>query len=688
MKKKAISVLELLRLEPSARSLDYVKNKSQFHLHHLLTEQRHPLTWNLSQVIKKEPEKGLKLLLKVDEDIARKLEALSEEELEIQKLDQAAQSIIEALYRGNKIFFYGCGSTGRLAKFMESSLWRSFWQSLKKDSRWKSLFSVLPPKIEDRVIGEMTGGDRALISALEGFEDLELIGRLQVADRKVTKGDVAFCVTEGGETSSVIGAMLAAADMWGEDEAAQAEARKHLYFVYNNPDNVLEPLNRSRQILFHSAITKINLATGPQAITGSTRMQATTIETFVLGLILEKVIFKLLSSHLKRTELGQIGFKEEPSFKKEFQSFAQLVASLLAHSQEIASLTQLEAETYHKGKRTTYVAKRALLTVFIDGAERSPTFHLPPLDPLTLKKRRCLFQVWTEAKDHFEAWQRLLGRNFRGLDRNFYQPVLAEKVDDPYLREVALQSLLKAGNDQQDLYDFSFSPINIQKRSPGRSDLGLMVGFNQEIEELEKKNSVWQAFAELIHKKRALLGLLFTSLGPEKNFKEKIKSSPLLSQAKAVYIQLPLFQDPLGLRQQLALKMLLNAHSTGVMALLGRVVGNTMTAVNPSNLKLIGRATYLIMNHVNDTLASEEWQKKYGRVRPISYAEANALLFDCLESPVCQASGRSEVELSIVRALEALRLKRFVSWERAIKIIKEKGLEAYLCRFNPRLRSF
>jgi len=33
----------------------------------------------------------------------------------------------------------------------------------------------------------MTGGDRALISSLEGFEDLQLIGRLQLKDRGIEK---------------------------------------------------------------------------------------------------------------------------------------------------------------------------------------------------------------------------------------------------------------------------------------------------------------------------------------------------------------------------------------------------------------------------------------------------------------------------------------------------------------------
>jgi N-acetylmuramic acid 6-phosphate etherase len=39
--------------------------------------------------------------------------------------------------------------------------------------------------------------------------------------------------------------------------------------------------------------------------------------------------------------------------------------------------------------------------------------------------------------------------------------------------------------------------------------------------------------------------------------------------------------DPLGIKRQTVLKMLLNAHSTAVMARLGRVVGNTMTSVIP-----------------------------------------------------------------------------------------------------------
>ena len=66
-----------------------------------------------------------------------------------------------------------------------------------------------------------------------------------------------------------------------------------------------------------------------------------------------------------------------------------------------------------------------------------------------------------------------------------------------------------------------------------------------------------------------------------------------------VVVKIPNIEDPIHKLKHIAVKMLLNAHSTAVMCLFGRVVGNTMTSVSPSNLKLIGRATNLILQHVN-----------------------------------------------------------------------------------------
>ena len=57
-----------------------------------------------------------------------------------------------------KIYIYGCGATGRLAKQMESSFWRPFWRKVKAEADlWAKCRSRLDPAVEDGLIGEMTG---------------------------------------------------------------------------------------------------------------------------------------------------------------------------------------------------------------------------------------------------------------------------------------------------------------------------------------------------------------------------------------------------------------------------------------------------------------------------------------------------------------------------------------------------
>ena len=679
-------ILSLLKIDPSPQSVDFVQNKKQFQLHTLLTEQRHPHTWNLSFVMKHNIKAGLSQIFSVDEDISQKLGELSKD---TSVLNQAARAISQAITAGKKIYVYGCGSTGRLAKQMESAIWRPFWRKLKKKKGlWDKLKTSIPEDIEDRLIGEMTGGDRALISALEGFEDLELVGKLQLLDRGVERGDVVFCITEGGETSSVIGAIRAALEQYGTyGENTVHEAKNHLYFIYNNPDDVLLPFDRSRVVLENPAITKINLTTGPQSITGSTRMQATTAETFVLGIILEFGIRGILKEFFSDEELVKLGFTQNAVIKERLLSFKHIRDLLIDALEEIEPLTALESQVYQNGNFATYFANNALITVFIDCAERSPTFHLHPLDTVHDKQRNCWIQVWTEGKDLHEAWQNFLGREFHGLEEKLYKPFFLDQIEDSYLKEAAIKSLSQAGNDQKDLYDFSFAGRNIQTRGPRKRDLGVLVCLNEEIDGLMKPDSPLRRFIRLFKENNASMGLiLIDNKGPEEvnEIINLLKINP--DKNVVIHIALPQEGDPLSVNSQTLLKMLLNGHSTAVMARLGRVVGNTMTHVNPSNLKLIGRATYLIQSHVNDNISTEEWNQKFGTTEPITYAEANAVLFEAMEFVAEQGGQISEVELSILRILEALKNKRFIRWEEAVFVQKDIGLESFLEQHNPDLR--
>ncbi len=669
-------ILSLLKIVPSAQSIDYVNNKKPFQLHTLLTEQRHPRTWNLSYTLKDDVEKGLEQIFSVDEDISKKFHQMAEDTV---LLRQAVQSVSRAIEKRKKIFIYGCGSTGRLAKQMESSIWRPFWRGIKKGPFWERLKTSIPDDTEDRLIGEMTGGDRALISALEGFEDLQLVGKLQLQNHGMERGDVVFCITEGGETSSVIGAILAASEHYGRlTEDAIDEAKNHLYFIYNNPDEVLAPFDRSRAVIENPAITKINLATGPQAITGSTRMQATTAETFIIGIILEFGIRKILKDKLSDEELDLLGFDTKTDLREKLLSFDRIRKQLAQASKDMAKFIHLESETYRKGKLSTYFAKKALNTVFIDCAERSPTFHLYPLDTVHEKERKCWVQVWTEGKDYQQAWQNFLGRDFRGLEEQFYKPHFLAQIDDVYLKEAALNSLSLAGKAQEKLYDLSFSDENIHKLGPKKDDLGVLVCLDDEIEELAKSESSILRFVNLFKEKDAKLALVLVSDNVSQKTKKIISQLSLEKQDVVLLISMDKVADPLNLDRHTLLKMILNSHSTAVMARIGRVVGNTMTNVNPSNLKLIGRATYLIMSHVNDTLSQEEWVQKHGKADPVTYEQANAILFEAMDFIAKRDDQISEVELSIIRVLEALRTNKFISWQDALSILVNQGLENYL----------
>jgi len=665
-------ILSLLGIIASAESKDYVHNKKPFQLHTLLTEQRHPKTMNLSFVIKENISEGLSQIFSVDEDISDKFKLMSQDTT---LLSQAARAVSQAIREKKKIYIYGCGATGRLSKQMESSFWRPFWTKVKRHNFWKKLKSSLPEDIEDCLIGEMTGGDRALISSLEGFEDLQLMGQLQLQDRGVEKGDAVFCITEGGETSSVIGTVLATVDLYGSlSEKTIEDARNHLYFIYNNPDDVLLPFERSRRVIEHPAITKICLATGPQAITGSTRMQATTSETFVMGLILEAGIYGILKDLLPQKELEQLGFSQAPKIEKRLQEFEKIQKIFLSSIEDIARFTALEYETYKNNCLVTYYAKRAMITVFIDCTERSPTFHLFPLDTTLEEKRKCWIQVWTEAEDGRHAWKNFLGRNFRGLNEKFYKETFEKEIHDPYLKKAALSSLANAGSDQEKLYDFSFSGENITKRGPQEDDLGVLVCVDEEIEELANPNSQLRQFISLFKEKDARVALVMVGEKSHKGMKALLHQIPLEKNKDVfLYFRIDPKEDPLNLKREILLKILLNAHSTGVMARLGKVVGNTMTNVKSSNLKLIGRATHLIHSHVSDHV-------------PITYAQANAVLFEAIDFLAGEEGQTGEVELSIICILETFKQKSAVSWDKALLVAETEGLEQYLRAYNPALQ--
>lgn len=683
VKKEGIGLLRLMEITPSEESIDFVQNKTQFQLHALPTEQRHQKTQNLSEWIRKDIKAGLEMLISVDDDIAKRLNS---RDLERRALEQAVRAVESAILSGNKIYIYGCGSSGRLAKQMESTLWRPFWKNVKSRRKlWNKLKNHLSDPIEEQLIGEMTGADRALIGVLKGFEDIQIIGRLQLEERKIKKGDVVICITEGGESSPAIGTILAALDQWIDaNDYVPKKTKDKLFFIFNNPNNSLIPIDRSRRVLEEPGITKINLTTGPQSIAGSTSMQASTIGMFVLGNIIQTSLHRVLKRFISRRDLAKLGFNKEMDLEEKLKEFSMVIKRVKERIPAITKFTRMESFTYDAEAFSTYFAQRGFLTVFANSTERIQAFHLQPMDTVKEKARKCQIQVWTPASNNKEAWLSILGRPFSGLSPQFYKGSFEEEIDDQFLRRAALESLKYAGTDQGSLYDLSYSTFNLTNRSPKKDDLGVLVLLSPEESLLKNKNSAFRRCVNLFIESKAKVAIICITDQKENKIRKIAKKIPgFESQGKDSLVLIPIDKknDPLGINQLTALKILVNAHSTAVMAYLEKVLGNTMINVSPDNLKLIGRATHLIQSFINDLLERPGWVKINGIQKPVSYGEANAVLFESirfLKDKKKEAGHVAEVSFSIVHILESLRRKIPVSQNEALEIVKTTGLGRYL----------
>jgi N-acetylmuramic acid 6-phosphate etherase len=452
----------------------FLKIASQFKLGHLVTEGFHPKTSGLSQLVNKDIASALRLLQEVDRDA-----------LEIMKsktdiLWEMASEIQATLKSGHKVFMCGCGATGRLSLVLET------------------LYRQLHPNSE-QVFSFMAGGDFALIKSVESFEDKTEYGERQLIELGFGTNDLLLASTEGGETPFVIGAC----------NKAMSLSSRSPYFLYCNPDDVLMPIHRSKEVIENSKIKKINLTVGPMAMSGSTRMQASTVLMLGIGV-------GLLYQH-----------KSKNDFTVFYQDFLHRLT--LTHYEAIAPFTELESRLYKDKKYLIYVTDPFLaFSILTDTTERSPTFSLKGfenrLDNDGLHALAYLFIPESETSSH--AWSVLLWRAPRPLECPELEGII----------------------NNERLLGFDISQLGLKNRSQHLQTVEFNVTYadGRVLFKCEKEEAVF-------------------------NWGED-----------------PLFNH-------LMVKMLLNAHSTLIMGLLGRYEGNVMTWVRASNNKLIDRAARYII---------------------------------------------------------------------------------------------
>jgi N-acetylmuramic acid 6-phosphate etherase len=198
------------------------------------TEDRNPATIEIDQL--SIPE-ALELINREDQKIAAAVAAV------LPALAAAVELGLAALNQGGRIHYAGAGASGRVGFLDRAEL--------------VPTYGVDP----DLFVAHLAGGLSAMVASAEGVEDDEAAGEREVAET-IAAGDLLVGLAASGRTPYVGGALQAA-----------RSAKAATVLITANPDAPLAEL----------AHVHIGVDTGPEVITGSTRMKAATAQKMVLN---------------------------------------------------------------------------------------------------------------------------------------------------------------------------------------------------------------------------------------------------------------------------------------------------------------------------------------------------------------------------------------------------------------------
>lgn len=197
------------------------------------TERRNPRSADLDEL------STLEVLRLLNEESRQAVDAV---DAVLEDLAAVVDDAAARMRRGGTVHYFGAGTSGRLGVLDASELLPTFH---------------LEP---GRVVGHIAGGPEALVSAVENAEDSTDAGREAAAE--LGADDMAVGIAASGSTPYVGGALAQA----GEAGAATV-------LISSNP---AAPLAR------HAAV-HLMLDSGPEVVTGSTRLKAGTAQKLALN---------------------------------------------------------------------------------------------------------------------------------------------------------------------------------------------------------------------------------------------------------------------------------------------------------------------------------------------------------------------------------------------------------------------
>ena len=211
----------------------------------LLTEQANPLSQHLDQL---DTTSLVGLFIEEDRRPQQAVAGASE------ALSAAVDAIAERLSSGGRLYYLGAGTSGRLGVLDAAECPPTFCSD------------------PEMVQGVLAGGAPALLRSSEGLEDQETAGRSDLDERSFCAKDCLVGIAAGGTTPYVRGGL------------AYAKAIGALAIAMACVPTDQAPL---------PCDIDIRLLTGPELLTGSTRLKAGTATKMALNILSTAVMVRL-----------------------------------------------------------------------------------------------------------------------------------------------------------------------------------------------------------------------------------------------------------------------------------------------------------------------------------------------------------------------------------------------------------
>lgn len=167
---------------------------------------------------------------------------------------EAIEQIAQRMGRGGRLFYIGCGTSGRLG--------------VLDASECPPTYGVSP----ELVVGIIAGGDGALRRSSEGAEDSWEAGCAVLESYRITENDTVVGISAAGGAAYVL--------------AAMAYAKERGALTVGITSNAGSKISCAADIA-------IDVDTGAEVVTGSTRMKAGTAQKLILNMLSTGVMIRL-----------------------------------------------------------------------------------------------------------------------------------------------------------------------------------------------------------------------------------------------------------------------------------------------------------------------------------------------------------------------------------------------------------